>query len=95
MLKTIMDVGPLVVDLKQLLCSVQKPVMGLHERLAISQLLWVFDDFVKDWLILNERFSALVVVLPFHHVFNGLPLVGKLLIFICLSVSTLVDLLLE
>ena len=63
---------PLMMNLQHLLCSIQELVVSLHQRLAICQFLWVFNNFVKHRLIFHELLATRVVILTFHHVFNGL-----------------------
>lgn len=80
-------------NVQKFLSPVQELVMSLHERLAISKLLRVFYDLIEHWLILGELLLSCMIVLPFHHVLDGLSFV--LIFFIVWDSSLLPDVLIK
>lgn len=67
MLEAVVDVASLMMKLKHPFGSVQESVMCLNQRLLISQVRRIFDDFVKYWLILFKLLLSQIIVLPLEH----------------------------
>jgi hypothetical protein len=70
-LESIMDMAPLVMQLENSFGSLQKLFVRLRKTLFVLQLLGVFDDLVKHWLVLvKKRLWLCIVASVLNHVFN-------------------------
>jgi len=82
MLQPIMDVGSLMVQLEQLVSSINKAVMSLDEGLTVRQLFWILDNLVQHWMIFDLFLFSLVIIMALNQVFHRLSLILTLVIFI-------------
>lgn len=62
-----MDVAALMMKLEHPFGPVQEPVVGLDQRLLVSQVCRIFDDLIEYWLILFKLLLGQIIVLPLKH----------------------------